>query len=72
MRSNKPCKNKTIAGLLALFLGSIGIHKFYLGKVGWGLIYLIFSWTGIPILLGWIEALIYFTMSDNDFKAKYS
>ena len=33
-------KNKIIAGLLALFLGGYGIHKFYLGLTVSGLVYL--------------------------------
>ena len=46
-----------IAGVLfAVFLGSFGIHHFYLGRNGLGLTYLLLSWTGIPCFLGWIEA----------------
>jgi TM2 domain-containing membrane protein YozV len=46
-----------VAGvLLALFLGSFGIHHFYLRRNGLGLLYLIFSWTGIPGIVGIIEA----------------
>lgn len=52
-----------MAGILAIFLGGIGIHKFYLGKAEWGLIYFFFSWTGIPLLLGIFEGFIYLTMS---------
>ncbi len=69
MRTNR---SKTLAALLAIFLGGIGIHKFYLGKVGWGIIYLIFSWTGIPMVLGWIEGIIYLSMSEKAFETKYS
>ncbi len=65
-------KSKTTAGLLAIFLGGIGVHKFYLGRVGWGVVYLILSWTWIPAILGIIEGIIYFTMSDKDFHVKYS
>lgn len=65
-------KSKVVAGILAILLGGLGIHKFYLGKVGWGLIYLLFSWTSIPMFLGFIEGIIYLTMSDKDFEAKYS
>lgn len=28
-------KNKTVVALLAIFLGGLGIHKFYLQKQGW-------------------------------------
>lgn len=35
-------KNRISAALLAFFLGGIGVHKFYLGKVGQGFLYLIF------------------------------
>jgi TM2 domain-containing membrane protein YozV len=65
-------KNKVVAALLAIFLGGIGIHKFYLGKVGWGIMYLIFCWTWIPMIVSFIEAIIYLTMSEKDFEAKYS
>lgn len=40
--------NKVIYILLALFLGSFGIHKFYAGKNMQGILHLIFCWTGIP------------------------
>lgn len=33
-------KNKWVAFLLCLFLGYIGAHKFYEGKVGMGILYL--------------------------------
>jgi len=60
-------RNKTAAGLLALFLGGLGIHKFYLGQVGWGVLYLLFVWTGIPSIVGFIEGIIYLAVSENQF-----
>ncbi|MEO0639466.1 MAG: TM2 domain-containing protein, partial [Bacteroidota bacterium] len=33
-------KSKTTAYLLWFFLGGLGIHKFYLGKAGAGILYL--------------------------------
>lgn len=56
-------KNQTTAGLLALFLGGLGIHKFYLGKGGQGVLYILFCWTFIPAVIAFIEAIIYFTAS---------
>ena len=64
-------KNKTVAALLALFLGGIGIHKFYLGKTGRGILYLLFFWTGIPMIIGFISALKLFIMSEREFAEKY-
>ncbi len=65
-------RSKTLAALLAIFLGGIGAHKFYLGKVGWGIVYLIFSWTSIPIFVGILEGIIYLCMSDSIFECNYS
>ena len=64
-------KNKLAAALFAIFLGGFGIHKFYLGRIGWGLIYLLLCWTFIPSFLGFIEGIIYITMSDEAFARKY-
>lgn len=65
-------KSRVAAILLAFFLGGIGAHKFYLGQTGQGLLYLCFFWTGIPALIALVEAIIYLTMSDAEFEAKYS
>ena len=43
--------NKSLYVLLAIFLGGIGAHKFYAGKTGTGILYLIFSITFIPMIL---------------------
>lgn len=64
--------NKLVAALFGIFLGGLGIHKFYLGKTGWGIVYLLFILTGIPSIVGFIEGIIYLTMSDSDFAKKYS
>ncbi len=64
-------RNRVIAALLALFLGGFGVHKFYLGRWGWGLVYLIFCWTVIPTFVGFVEGIIYLGMSDERFAWKY-
>ena len=64
-------KSKLVAALFALFLGSFGIHKFYLRRVGMGILYLIFCWTFIPSVLGFIDAILLLIMSDEDFNRKY-
>ncbi len=62
---------KLTAGLLAILLGTFGIHKFYLGDTGMGILYLCFSWTGIPSIAGLIEGIIYLTKSDEEFFRQY-
>lgn len=64
-------KNRIIAAILAFFLGGFGVHKFYLGQIGWGIVYLIFCWTFIPALVAFIEFIIYLCTSDEDFARKY-
>ncbi|MCR5508024.1 MAG: TM2 domain-containing protein [Lachnospiraceae bacterium] len=65
-----PIKSKVAAGLLGIFLGGIGVHKFYLGQIGMGILYVCFCWTGIPALVGFIEGIIYLTQSDEIFALK--
>jgi len=64
-------KSKGTAAFLAIVLGGIGAHKFYLNKPTWGIIYFLFSWTFIPACLGFLEGLIYLTMSKKEFEIKY-
>lgn len=68
----KTRRSRFIAVLLAFLLGDIGIHKFYLGQPGWGILYLLFAWTGIPFVIGVIEGIMYLSMSDKAFEAKFS
>lgn len=65
-----PIKSKIAAGLLAIFLGGLGIHKFYLGKIGLGVVYLIFCWTAIPGIIGFIEGIVYLCSNDHNFQVK--
>jgi TM2 domain-containing membrane protein YozV len=64
-------KNKVVAGVLAILLGSFGIHRFYLGQ-WWGLLYILFCWTFIPGLIGLIEGIFFLVMSDEDWDARYN
>lgn len=64
-------KNKITAALLAFFLGGIGAHKFYLGRIGQGILYLIFCWTFIPAVIAFIEFIVYLCTSEEDFARKY-
>jgi TM2 domain-containing membrane protein YozV len=65
-------RNRTSAAIFALFLGGLGVHKFYLGQPGLGIVYLLFFWTFVPAIVGLIEAIVYLSMSDAAFSAKYN
>ncbi len=64
-------KSKIAAGIFAILLGGLGVHKFYLGQIGWGLVYLLFFWTGIPAIAGLIEGILYLTSDEETFRQKY-
>lgn len=73
-------RSRVAAALLAFFLGSLGAHKFYIGKNGAGLVMLLISVTGFVLagvptmvmgLIALVECVIYLTMSQADFEAAY-
>lgn len=64
-------KSKGTAAILALLLGGIGAHKFYLDQTFQGLLYVVFCWTFIPACLALVEAVVYLTMDDYAFQQKY-
>ncbi|GAA0538934.1 TM2 domain-containing membrane protein YozV [Rhizomicrobium palustre] len=72
-------KSKIAAGLLAIFLGNLGIHKFYLGYTTQGVILLLITlflwWLIFPLLIVGvivlIEGIIYLTKTDAQFDEEY-
>lgn len=51
-------KSKTTAALLCFFLGGLGIHRFYVGKVGTGIVWLLtLGCVGIGALVDFIMIL---------------
>ena len=58
---------RVLCGVLALLLGSFGIHKFVLGHTGAGIIMILIACTGISSIIGLIEGIIYLTKSDEEF-----
>lgn len=63
-------KDKNLAGILALFFGWLGIHRFYLGQVGLGILYIMFFW--ISWMFSLVDAIIFFSMDKDDFDIKYN
>ena len=64
-------EKKIVAGVLALLLGSLGVHKFYLGYTKEGVIQLILSFLCIGWVIAIIEGIIYLTKTDAEFVATY-
>jgi len=65
-------RSRSSAAIFAFFLGGLGVHKFYLGQPGLGVLYLLFCWTFVPAIAGFIEGIVYLSMSDESFAAKYN
>lgn len=65
-------KSKTVAGLLGIFLGAFGVHRFYLGQPIIGLFYLFFCWTFVTALSGFVEGLMFLAMGEERFNRKYN
>jgi len=74
-------EKKMVAGILAILLGGLGIHKFYLGYTKTGVIMLVVSLVlgvvtcGIGFslmgIVGLVEGIIYLTKTDEQFVATY-
>jgi TM2 domain-containing membrane protein YozV len=63
-------RDKTVTALLAFFTGFLGGHRFYLGQIGFGIIYLLtFGGFGLVALLDFI---VFLTMSEKHFNEKYN
>ncbi len=45
-------KSQVVAALLAFFLGTLGVHRFYLGHTGIGLTQLVLTLVGFGLLIG--------------------
>jgi TM2 domain-containing membrane protein YozV len=77
MADKKDGPNKVACGVVAILLGSLGVHKFMLGQTVPGIIMLcitILSCTFlavIPGVIGLIEGIMYLTKSDDEFYQTY-
>lgn len=70
-------QRKLIAGLVGIFVGYLGVHKFFLGYNKEGLIMLLVTLLtcgaggAVMSVIGLIEGIIYLTKSDEEFEATY-
>ena len=63
-------KSKIVAGILGILLGGLGVHKFYMGNILAGVVYLVFSWTTVPGILGLFEGIVFLIDDDEKFQAR--
>lgn len=66
-------KSRGVAALLAILLGYLGIHYFYLGKVGGGLICILLSiiTCGAWQIITLIQGILMFCMTNEEFEQKF-
>ena len=70
-------KNKLVAGLLGILLGGLGIHKFYMGSWGWGIVFLafvvltVFIGSLVTSIIGLVEGIMFLVMTEDAFAEKY-
>ena len=64
-------KSKLAAGLLAIFLGGFGIHRFYLGQ-WWGVFYLLLFWTMLPGLISLIEGIVFLVTNQESWDKRHN
>ncbi len=78
-------KDKNTAAFLALFFGVFGVHRFYLNQRFYGAIYFFLFFIGmialveeesplilLPVLLGFIDTVLFFVMPKEDFDERYN
>ena len=71
----RPTKSKIAAGIFGILLGALGIHKFYLGYIGAGIVHLVLTLliitSPISSIIGLIEGILYLVKTDEDFHNTY-
>ena len=67
-------KSRGLAGLLAILLGTLGVHYFYLGKTTGGIVFLlvsIFSCGVVTEIASLIQGIMMFTETQEEFERKW-
>ena len=69
-------RNRYVAAAIALLIGWLGIHRFYLGRTGSAIVMLVLSCTiaGLVVSMPWafIDMIRYLMMSDREFAERYA
>lgn len=65
-------RSKNTAVFLAAIFGVLGLHKFYLGRAIWGVVYLCTSWTYIPMIVGFFDAYKLYKLTPEQFDDLYN
>ena len=73
--NNQPAgaEKKVTAGVLGILIGSLGVHRFYLGDTKGGILRIVISLVtcGLGSIIGLVEGIIYLTKSDEEFVETY-
>ena len=76
--SNGPSgKSRGIAGLLAILVGAIGVHYFYIGKTGAGVVFLLATLLTCGLLgvvteiVSLIQGILFFTSTQEEFESRW-
>ena len=71
----QPRKSRVAAGVLGILLGTLGMHKFYLGYTGTGIVHIVLTilviTAPVSAVVGLIEGILYLTKTDEDFHDTY-
>jgi TM2 domain-containing membrane protein YozV len=69
-------RNRVVAALLAFFVGTLGLHRFYLGRTGSGIAMLILSCTIVGLLVTgpWalVDTIRFLLMGEREFAHRYA
>ena len=73
MPNESAITKRLVAGILAILLGGLGVHKFYLGYTKAGIIQMIvgFLTCGAFNIVGFIEGILYLVKTDDEFEETY-
>ena len=61
---------QTTAGIFAILLGGIGVQHFYTGQILRGVLDVLFCWTYIPAIIGFVEGLIWLCDDEEEWKRR--